>query len=187
MKKKTCEILFSPSVFMVPFNYCWILPKLGKKGLNYCSHSQMLGLSQADADTGQRGTGQWPTGDKRFKWWYSSNWNFYVTKKGLNFLRKYLVAQHTAAAALLNTNIGIFISLSHQTLRLVTHEPIRGQKDFKSTNQRRDVLIITHIPGASQLDFFAAITLQGRGFVLCWCWFLPDPSPPLHTSPEPGF
>ena len=42
---------------MVPFNYCWILPKLGKKGLNYCSHSQMLGLSQADADTGQRGRG----------------------------------------------------------------------------------------------------------------------------------
>ena len=106
-------------------------------------------------------------------------------KKRLKFSQK--VFGCSTAAALLNTNIGIFISLSHQTLRLVTHEPIRGQKDFKSTNQRRDVLIITHIPGASQLDFFAAITLQGRGLVLCGCWFLPDPSPPLHTSPEQGF
>ena len=57
----------------------------------------------------------WTRLNNRFKWRYSSNWNFYVTKKGLNFLRKYLVAQHTAAA-LLNTNIGIFISLSHQDL-----------------------------------------------------------------------
>ena len=65
MEKKPCEILFSPSVFMVPFNYCWILPKLGKKGLNYCSHSEMLGLSKATPTLGrERGQGSDQQGTK---------------------------------------------------------------------------------------------------------------------------
>ena len=49
---------------MVPFNYCWILPKLGKKGLNYCSHSEMLELSKAEPTLGREGRGSDQLGTK---------------------------------------------------------------------------------------------------------------------------
>ena len=53
---------------LVPFNYCWILPKLGKKGLNYRSHSEMLELSKAEPTlnrerAGGRGSDQVGTKD----------------------------------------------------------------------------------------------------------------------------
>ena len=44
--------------YRVPFNYCWILPKLGKKGLNYRSHSEMLELSKAEPTLGREREGR---------------------------------------------------------------------------------------------------------------------------------